>query len=380
MKTIRLLTLGVAVCTTAVIYAQVPSVTSSGNPGQQNGFNNQNRLPQFKSAQRPVANQQQGASGPVTGWRQSPPPIGQPANPFGQTAPTARTFRSQTAQSPRFPNSQPAVASGFFRDAVAPRSRGTSPAVESKLQAYKKAKEKSEKEAIEQELKELLNKQFDDRMKGPQERVEWSRNRLEELTEQISYRKSKSDEIIDLRLKVITYQTIGLGWGTSTHSSAHPAPLFYSNFAPNGVPAPSEPQSFPRVPGVSTTHSFPVPHTVPGKARQTAGFEEQVTGRPTIEGKAANEKETQPVPMHELLRDYKTAKDDDERKRISKVLRERLETEFGLHQDQLKRSADKIEEQITSIEDNIAKRKKAKKEIVDLQLKMLINQANGLGF
>lgn len=311
-------------------------------------------------------------------------------NPFGQLAPN--TFkRNQAPQALNNPfGSTPA---NFFQG-----NNSTQRKIDDKLREYRSAEKEDQKSKIEAEIKELLDQQFDEKMKHPIQRIEESRKRLDELQAQIKQRDEKSDEIVDLRVTVLTNQAIGLGWGSSHGSANQPFFSNSQNFGHHPGPIANHPQRIAQSPGPGIPFGqqpwprpqenvAPDPNTRPARVANQGGpdhFNPNRTGPDRGKSNRAprdNQKQLErPVTVNELLRDFKEAKEDSERKPIVKALRERLVEEFQNHQKGLKSKASQIEKSISDLESNIEKRKEAKASIVDLKLKTVINQANGLGF
>ena len=79
----------------------------------------------------------------------------------------------------------------------------------------------------------------------------------------------------------------------------------------------------------------------------------------------------------EAVRD---AKDDDEKKAAEKLLEEGLSKYFDEDMTQRERELDKIEERLTKLRALLERRRAKKQEIIDLQAKVALNEADGLGF
>lgn len=295
--------------------------------------------------------------------------------------PTAavRGTRTQSPLPPRgyYPAAAPGTSyapqtqqSNFFsvaRDAVQPK-------VDAKLREYKKSKSSADKSKLKDELKELLESQFDERLKRPVAAIENSRKRLAQLSEQHKSREKKSREIVSLRLKVIINEADGLGWRggqsgnyfTTLGGNAYPVQWGQTNIT--GTYTALAPV---QVSGIRSTQArLPSPPQLPAV----------VQGTVAPNRKSVNLDANAPKSQHSLLADYKEAKDESKRGEILDELTALLKKEFQAHQEQIQKQIDGIETQISDLEVNIEKRKEAKEEIVELKLQTLINQANGLGF
>lgn len=348
------------------------------------------------------------------GRAQSPPLGNQGAADFAQPPTRPNPNQGQPFNNPR---PAPGQADGFNFNQFGPGPMGQPGAmppsrlqgqIDSKLRQYRNADDETERKKIMEEIRETLSEQFDERMKSPKERIQRSRKRLERLKKQLNEREKKSDEIIDLRLKVLTNQALGLGWGTA-HDAGQP-PVGYSLSPGPGatwIPrhqAPGVQQTmpphpngrFPNQPGFQPEGEMLAPgsgrnhNIVPRPDQGNFGITQPLPNRnerypERIQPDRGNPNrqpspENRPVTVGEILGDFKQAKDDKERKAISDALREKLVEEFAQHQEQLRRMIKQIDQQISELETILEKRKQAKESIVDLKLKTLINQANGLGF
>ena len=94
--------------------------------------------------------------------------------------------------------------------------------------------------------------------------------------------------------------------------------------------------------------------------------------------------------MNEIMRELKNlngattdeekAKAEDSRKTAEDKLRATLGQQFDLLMKNRERQIVQLQKQISTLESEVKKRKDAKKEIVELRIKTLLNEANGLGF
>jgi hypothetical protein len=94
-------------------------------------------------------------------------------------------------------------------------SHGTEDAVSAMRTAAAKLRDAEGDEAkskAEEQLRELLNKYFEDDMKRRQAELKEMESRLRKLHEQLERRAEKMDEIIDLQVKVLVNQADGLGF------------------------------------------------------------------------------------------------------------------------------------------------------------------------
>jgi hypothetical protein len=73
-------------------------------------------------------------------------------------------------------------------------------------------KDQTEREKARDHLKELLNKQFDDRQKRHDKEIESLEAQVKKLKDMVSKRQDNKKEIIDERSKQLEREAKGLGW------------------------------------------------------------------------------------------------------------------------------------------------------------------------
>lgn len=79
----------------------------------------------------------------------------------------------------------------------------------------------------------------------------------------------------------------------------------------------------------------------------------------------------------EAVRD---AKDDNEKEKAESKLRELLEDSFDADMSRRKESLIEMEDRLKKLQRQLERRREKMEEIVDLQMKVLVNEADGLGF
>lgn len=84
--------------------------------------------------------------------------------------------------------------------------------------------------------------------------------------------------------------------------------------------------------------------------------------------------------MHNAISELKKSESDDDRKAAIENLRGVLEDQYDESLDNYEKYLASLEEQIKEMRSQIDKRRDAKMELVDLRLKMLVNEADGLGW
>lgn len=88
-------------------------------------------------------------------------------------------------------------------------------------------------------------------------------------------------------------------------------------------------------------------------------------------------------PNYSLLKAaeaVRNAKGDDEEAAARKTLTDVVETAFDEDMAKRKKDLAQLEERLTKLREQLDRRKAKKQDIVDLQIKVLLNEADGLGF
>jgi hypothetical protein len=82
------------------------------------------------------------------------------------------------------------------------------------LGKWKTAKDDSDRDHVQKQLREHLKTQFQARAAGHEKEIEQLEAKVKELREQLALRRQKEDEIVDFRLQQLLREAQGLGWGT----------------------------------------------------------------------------------------------------------------------------------------------------------------------
>ncbi len=84
--------------------------------------------------------------------------------------------------------------------------------------------------------------------------------------------------------------------------------------------------------------------------------------------------------LRQAVEKLKSAKNDAEKTSATNEISQVLEKWFKRDLDRRENQISEIETRVKKLRDQIDKRKKAKDEIINLRLKTIINEADGLGF
>ena len=114
-------------------------------------------------------------------------------NPFDSTSSGARIFSSGSNFSARWNHS----TDEDLNEAIA---------------RLKNAKDEDARDEAKDEIRQLLDKQYDKGLERYEEYLEELSEKIKELKSQIERRRDAKDELIDLRLQMLVHEADGLGW------------------------------------------------------------------------------------------------------------------------------------------------------------------------
>jgi len=98
------------------------------------------------------------------------------------------------------------------------------PRVEGLLRQWAGEEQEEAKDAVENELRDVLRESFEERLAAHTREVEQLEETVRQLREQLQRRTEKQDEIIQFRVQQLLREAEGLGWGSSRGSGPHALP------------------------------------------------------------------------------------------------------------------------------------------------------------
>jgi len=98
------------------------------------------------------------------------------------------------------------------------------PRVEGLLRRWVAEEQEEAKDAVENELRDVLRESFEERLAAHTREIEQLEETVRQLREQLQRRTEKQDEIIQFRLQQLLREAEGLGWGSSRGSGPHALP------------------------------------------------------------------------------------------------------------------------------------------------------------
>ena len=209
------------------------------------------------------------------------------------------------------------------------------------------AKTEQEKAEAEQELRKEIDDFFGADMKRRTAELEKVKQHVGQMELHLTKRVSAKTEIIELQLKSFFYEADGLGLFGTTSSGAI------------GNPPPA------RLTSQQQQDPFFARRTVYPPARKIAGGR----SKPKPKGRVDQLREKLAVAKTEEGR--AEVRDD-----LKKAMNEYFEEDVKRRQSEL----EEIRNRIDKMDTHLARRRSAKRDIVDLQVEMMVKDAAGLGF
>jgi len=234
------------------------------------------------------------------------------------------------------------------------------------LSSAESAEEKGQTKTL---VKEALAKYFDHDMQQRRAELDRLTKRADEMAALLTKRAAAKDELIELQLKASKYEADGLG----LFSEGRTVPRTLGRVADPRVagsgsyPLVGDPFAAPAAEQPSSTRvmNWPVRHEV-GASQP-----------PTVETNPLKAAMSRVKEARRKLQGADTQEDESE---ATTGLREALDEYFDLDMELRQKELDEVKKGLQDMSDRLQKRADAKDEIVDLQLQMIVNEAEGLGF
>ncbi len=315
------------------------------------------------------------------------PGIGSPQpDPLDETQPSDVNpansfFKSQlggdgprTLREYQYPPAQTTPAGGlgpsenlirFYRPVTSPKVEESEKRLQGAIGGFKRAKnDEARKDALDK-LSEVVSQIFDEDLKRRESEVNGIRQRVSRLNALIEKRKESKDRIVDLQLKIQLNEVEGLGFSVKRNSRSRGVDPYYG--------------------GVVYTDL-----TNPGMAgmggAELNGYE-QVLGLPggnPYGGGTSTESENPLRKAERALRDVtkklKLMKGEYDRDDAEALLKPALESYFAADLDIREREINGIQKRVDSLDKLIRQRREARDQVISLQVEVLKNDAEGLGF
>ncbi|HEV3304559.1 MAG TPA: hypothetical protein VG055_33220 [Planctomycetaceae bacterium] len=155
---------------------------------------------------------------------------------------------------------------------------------------------------------------------------------------------------------------------TAQTSKSKPTPE--ANADDGGIPPAATPAPL-------ASHGRPPSSVWGGRGRRGVGM---MRGRGPFAHPMSEEEMQEFEALHQAVEKLKTAKSDAEKTSATNEISQVLEKWFKRDLQRRETQISEIETRVKKLRDQIDKRKKAKDEIINLRLRTIINEADGLGF
>lgn len=315
------------------------------------------------------------------------PGIGSPQpDPLDETQPAnvnpARSFfksrfgsddprTSQTYEVPRTQTSPDAGISsggnsiGSSGPARTPKVETNDKKLQDAIGGFKRAKDDEARKKALDKLSEVLSQIFDEDLKRRESEVNGIRQRVSRLNALIEKRKESKHRIVDLQLKIQLNEVEGLGFSVKRNSRSRGVDPYYGGVVYTDVTNPG----------------------VAGMAGAELNRYGQVLGLPggnPYGGGTSTESENPLRKAERVLRDVtkklKLMKGEYDREDAEALLRPALESYFAADLEGREQEINGIQKRVDSLDMLIRQRREARDQVISLQVEVLKNDAEGLGF
>lgn len=230
------------------------------------------------------------------------------------------------------------------------------------LKQLKNAKSVEQKAQAKKAIQAALVEYFNTDMKQRRTELEKLTSRSSGMSAALEKRAAAKEQLVDLQLKSFKYEVEGLGLFSKQHAESQRKERQKLGY----FAAPSRPVDRP-----SASHIAPnglVPHIAPD-GLVTVTWSLDVSPLKTAMRRVA-----------EGQKKLQNAKSEEDQKKATSELRNALSEYFDVDMKTRQQEIDKINTGLKKMEGGLQKRADAKDDIVDLQLQIIVNEAEGLGF
>lgn len=323
----------------------------------------------------------------ITPVKSAVPGVGSPQpDPLDETQPAnvnpARSFfknrfgsddprTSQTYEVPRAQTSSDAgINSGgnliaAFGPVSTPKAETNDKNLQNAISGFKSAKDDEARKRALDKLSEVVSQIFDEDLKRRESEVNGIRQRVSKLKALIEKRKESKDRIVDLQLKIQLNEVEGLGFsvkrnGRSRGVGPYDRRVVYPDFTNPGMAGM----------GGAELNGYGQVLGLPG-------------GNP-YGGGTSTESENPLRKAERALRDVtkklKLMKGEYDRDDAEALLKPALESYFAADLDIREQEINGIQKRVDSLDKLIEQRREARDQVISLQVEVLKNDAEGLGF
>ena len=239
------------------------------------------------------------------------------------------------------------------------KSKSNAAKLQKAIETLKQAKDEEARKKSLETLAEVVSQLFDEDLKRRESEVGEIRNRAAKLKALIDKRMESKDRIVDLQLKIQLNEVEGLGFAVKQRSGGRNPNPYYGGAGALGMEM-----------MMGTGIAYPPMADMAG----TQGY----GGEGSAESADPRRKAEQ--TLRDATAKLKQAKSVDDRQAAEKRLRSALEDYFAADLKIREREIKGIQERVTNLDKLIERRRQARDQVISLQLEVLKNEADGLGF
>jgi hypothetical protein len=231
------------------------------------------------------------------------------------------------------------------------------------IENLKRAASEEARKATLENLSQIVHEIFDEDLKRRESEVSDIRQRVSKLQALIDKRKESKDRIVDLQFKIQLNEVEGLGFAVKRSGRRQNGNMYNGGGLPGMGIATMMGDSgllYPQMSGIG------------------AGFD--FGGGAVAESSADDPRRKGEIVLQAATSKLKEAKSEEERQAAGKLLRSALERYFAADLEMREREIKGIQERVTSLDKLIERRRQARDQVISLQLEVLQNEADGLGF
>jgi len=250
---------------------------------------------------------------------------------------------------------------GFFSRNATPKVKTSAAKFLEAVDAFKRAKDDETRKKTLAAVSVIVSQIFDEDLKRRESEVDDIRHRVSKLKALIEKRKESKDRIVELQLKIQLNEVEGLGFSVKQSARIRSVNPYYGGVVNPGMKS---------MTGVQAVH---LPMGRPGGS-----------GGDVYGTEAAAESEDPRRKAERTLRDVtkklKLMKGEYDRDYAEKLLRPALEGYFAADLGGREREINGIQKRVDSLDKLIEQRRRARDQVISLQLEVLKNEVDGLGF
>jgi hypothetical protein len=258
---------------------------------------------------------------------------------------------------------------GFFSRNATPKIKTSAAKFLEAVDAFKRAKDDETRKKTLAAVSVIVSQIFDEDLKRRESEVNDIRQRVGKLKALIDKRKESKDRIVELQLKIQLNEVEGLGFSvkqSARNRSVNPyygggVDQYYGGVVNSGMES---------MTGVQAVH---LPMGRPGGS----GGDDYGGG---MSAESEDPRRKAKRTLRDVTKKLKLMKGEYDRDYAEKLLRPALEGYFAADLGGREREINGIQKRVDSLDKLIEQRRRARDQVISLQVEVLKNDADGLGF